>query len=124
MARAYVALAFCSIRERSSSCSKNWATLDAGFSRFFRYFLEVAHQGSLRRAAEAMHVSASAIGRQVLPAEAAPEMALYERLPTELKLTAAGEPLATRHKRHEIEKTARTPCPLSNCYGTSFERTE
>lgn len=61
------------------------------FSRFTQYFLEVARQGSLRRAAEVLHVSASAIDRQILRAEVLFETALFERLPSGLKLTAAGE---------------------------------
>lgn len=61
------------------------------FSRFTRYFLEAARQGSLRKAAEALHVSASAIDRQILQAEAELEIPLFERLPSGLKLTAAGE---------------------------------
>ena len=61
------------------------------FSRFAGYFLEVARQGSLRKAAEVLHVSASAIDRQILRAEGLFQTALFERLPTGLKLTAAGE---------------------------------
>ncbi len=61
------------------------------FSRFAGYFLEVARQGSLRRAAEVLHVSASAIDRQILRAEEVFDTALFERLPAGLKLTAAGE---------------------------------
>lgn len=63
----------------------------APFSRFAVYFLEVARQGSLRRAAEVLHVSASAIDRQILRAEELFAATLFERLPTGLKLTAAGE---------------------------------
>jgi DNA-binding transcriptional LysR family regulator len=61
------------------------------FSRFAGYFLEVARQGSLRRAAEVLHVSASAIDRQILRAEQQFATPLFERLPAGLKLTAAGE---------------------------------
>jgi DNA-binding transcriptional LysR family regulator len=61
------------------------------FSRFSAYFIEVVRQGSLRRAAEVLHVSASAIDRQILQAESALDTALFERLPSGLKLTAAGE---------------------------------
>ncbi len=61
------------------------------FSRFNRYFQEVASQGSLRRAAEVLHVSASAIDRQIIQAERALDIKLFERLPSGLKLTAAGE---------------------------------
>jgi DNA-binding transcriptional LysR family regulator len=65
------------------------------FSRFTRYFMEVARLGSLRRAAEVLHVSASAIDRQILLAEQKYETALFERLPSGMRLdsrrrTAAG----------------------------------
>ena len=61
------------------------------FWRFTGYFLEVARRGSLRKAAEVLHVSASGIDRQILQAEGLLETALFERLPRGLKLTAAGE---------------------------------
>ena len=63
-------------------------------SRFARYFDEVARQGSLRKAAERLHVSASAIDRQILRVEALLNTPLFERLPQGLRLTAAGEMLA------------------------------
>jgi DNA-binding transcriptional LysR family regulator len=61
------------------------------FSRFLRYFLVVGRLGSIRKAAEALNVSASAIDRQILNAEAELGVQLFERLPTGLRLTAAGE---------------------------------
>jgi len=61
------------------------------FSRFLRYFLAVGRLGSIRKAADELHVSASAIDRQILNAEAELGMPLFERLPTGLRLTAAGE---------------------------------
>ncbi|HIH6559642.1 TPA: helix-turn-helix domain-containing protein, partial [Klebsiella michiganensis] len=51
------------------------------FSRFALYFAEVARSGSLRRAAEKLHISASAINRQILQAEEAFGTPLFERLP-------------------------------------------
>lgn len=69
------------------------------FSRFSRYFLEVARLGSLRRAAEALHVSASAIDRQILMAERELKSALFERLPAGMRLTAAGELLLADLRR-------------------------
>jgi DNA-binding transcriptional LysR family regulator len=77
------------------------------FSRFNRYFQEVASQGSLRRAAEILHVSASAIDRQIIRAEAALDIKLFERLPTGLKLTAAGELMLgdVRRWRKEYART-------------------
>ncbi len=77
------------------------------FSRFSRHFLEVARCGSLRKAAESLHVSASAIDRQILQAEAALNVRLFERLPTGLKLTAAGELVLSdlRRWRKEYART-------------------
>lgn len=61
------------------------------FSRFLRYFLAVGRLGSIRKAADEMHVTASAIDRQILSVEAELGIALFERMPRGLRLTAAGE---------------------------------
>ncbi len=61
------------------------------FSRFLLYFTEVARQGLFRKASEALHVSASSIDRQILRVEQELAMPLFERHPTGLRLTAAGE---------------------------------
>lgn len=61
------------------------------FSRFLRYFVAVGRLGSIRKAADELNVSASAIDRQILNVEADLGMPLFERLPSGLRLTAAGE---------------------------------
>jgi len=61
------------------------------FSRFLRYFMAVGRLGSIRKAADELNVSASAIDRQILNVEADIGTPLFERLPTGLRLTAAGE---------------------------------
>lgn len=61
------------------------------FSRFLRYFIAVGRLGSIRKAADELNVSASAIDRQILNVEAELGVPLFERLPTGLRLTAAGE---------------------------------
>lgn len=53
--------------------------------------MAVGRLGSIRRAADELSVSASAIDRQILNAEARLGVQLFERLPTGLRLTAAGE---------------------------------
>ncbi len=73
------------------------------FSRFNTYFLEVARQGSLRKAAATLHVSASAIDRQILQAEKVLNTTLFERLSTGLKLTTAGELMLDDVKRWRKE---------------------
>lgn len=60
-------------------------------SRFLRYFIAVGRLGSIRKAADELNVSASAIDRQILNVEAEIGVPLFERLPTGLRLTAAGE---------------------------------
>ena len=77
------------------------------FSRFTRYFLEVAKHRSIRRAAQVLHVSASAIDRQILKVEEELGVPLFERLPSGLRLTSAGE-LVLANARQWQKDYART----------------
>lgn len=61
------------------------------FSRFSEYFMAVARTGNLRRAADLLFISVSAVHRQIALAEESLGVPLFERLPTGLKLTLAGE---------------------------------
>jgi len=63
----------------------------APFSRFLRYFIAVARVGSIRKASEELHITASAIDRQILLGEAQLGVKLFERHRTGLRLTTAGE---------------------------------
>ncbi|WP_169170524.1 LysR family transcriptional regulator [Acidovorax sp. SRB_24] len=63
-----------------------------------RYFLEVAHSGSLTLASERLHVAASALSRQIAGLESQLGTSLFERHPRGMVLTAAGDILA-RHAR-------------------------
>lgn len=76
------------------------------FSRFSRYFDALAARGSIRRAAERLNVAPSAVDRQLLLAEEELGMALFERLPQGLRLTAAGELLvhALRNWRRDYRR--------------------
>lgn len=69
------------------------------FSRFLRYFMVVGRLGSIRKASEELNVSASAIDRQILRAEADLGVPLFERLSTGLRLTAAGEVMMSAGRR-------------------------
>ena len=53
--------------------------------------MAVARTGSLRKAAEQLFISVSAVHRQIILAEEELGVALFERLPQGLKLTLAGE---------------------------------
>jgi DNA-binding transcriptional LysR family regulator len=59
--------------------------------RFLRYVDEVARTGSIRQAAERLHVAASAVNRRILDIEDELGAPLFERLPRGMRLTAAGE---------------------------------
>lgn len=73
------------------------------FSRFLRYFVAVGKAGSIRRAADELNVSASAIDRQILNVEAELGLPLFERLPGGLRLTAAGEMLMASGQQWQHE---------------------
>lgn len=55
------------------------------------YFDAVARHGSIRKAAESLHIASSALNRRMLDLEAEIGSALFERLPRGVRLTAAGE---------------------------------
>lgn len=59
--------------------------------RLLTYVDAVARHGSIRKAAEALNVAASALNRQILDLEADLGSTLFERLPRGLRPTAAGE---------------------------------
>ncbi len=61
-----------------------------------RYFREVAERGSIRKAADSLHIASSAVNRQILKLEGELGVPLFERLSTGVRLTSAGE-LLLRH---------------------------
>jgi DNA-binding transcriptional LysR family regulator len=63
-----------------------------------KYLDQVARDGSIRKAAEALHVASSAVNRQILRLEAQLGVPLFERRRSGVSLTAAGEALL-RHVR-------------------------
>jgi len=69
------------------------------------YFDEVARRGSIRSASERLNIAASAIDRQILQLERFFGVRLYERLPSGIRLTAAGEMAvhAIRESKRELE---------------------
>jgi len=60
-------------------------------SRAALYFEEVAKRGSIRGAAERLHIAPSAINRQVIQLENHLGVALFARTSQGLRPTAAGE---------------------------------
>ncbi|WP_246380642.1 LysR family transcriptional regulator [Paeniglutamicibacter cryotolerans] len=67
------------------------------------YFHEVAGSGSITEAAEALHVSASAISRQITGLERSTGVELFRRHPRGMELTEAGTLLLAHTRRTEAE---------------------
>jgi DNA-binding transcriptional LysR family regulator len=63
----------------------------AAVSQSFRCFDEVARRGSIRKAAESMHLTAAAVHQQILNLEEQVGTLLFDRMPRGMQLTAAGE---------------------------------
>jgi DNA-binding transcriptional LysR family regulator len=59
--------------------------------RFLRYIDEVARSGSIRLAAERLHIAPSAVNRRLQDIEEELGTQIFERLPRGMRLTAAGE---------------------------------
>ncbi len=57
----------------------------------FSYLDAVAHHGSIRKAAAALHIASSALNRRILDLEEDVGSPLFERLPRGVRATAAGE---------------------------------
>ena len=75
-------------------------------SAVLRYFEAVAEEGSIRRASERLHISASAVNRQILKLEDHLGAPLFERRPDGMRLTDAGR-LVLRHARDTLHDFAR-----------------
>ncbi len=58
-----------------------------------KYFLEVARCGSIRKAAQSLFVASSAVNRQILRLEDELGTELFDRVPTGIRLNAAGDRL-------------------------------
>lgn len=85
------------VTERRARSEKNPKSAQ-GVARFrlqppsiFSYVDAVAQHGSIRKAAEALHIASSALNRRILDLEADVGSPLFERLPRGVRATAAGE---------------------------------
>jgi DNA-binding transcriptional LysR family regulator len=71
-----------------------------------RYFDEAVRHGSIRRAADHLHIASSAVNRQLLQLEEELGIELFERLPRGIRTTAAGEVLLGYVRRWNREAVA------------------
>jgi len=67
--------------------------------RLYLYFEAIVRHGSIRAAAEALRIASSALNRRVLDLEREVGTELFERLPSGVRLTAAGEIFAAHVRR-------------------------
>lgn len=67
--------------------------------RAYVYLDAVARAGSIRKAAETLHVASTALNRKILELEEQAGTPLFERLPRGVRLTAAGEVLLNTVRR-------------------------
>ena len=81
-----------------------------------RYFEAVAEDGSIRRASERLHISPSAVNRQILKIEGYFGTPLFERRPDGMRLTDAGQ-LVLHHARTTLHDFARLRGDIDNLRG-------
>ena len=75
------------------------------------YLDEVARSGSIRQAARRLNIAASTVNCQILKIEVEFDTLLFERLPSGLRLTPAGE-LVVRHARATLHEYGRMRAEL------------
>ena len=81
-----------------------------------RYFEAVAEDGSIRRASDRLHVSASAVNRQILKLEGYFGTPLFERRPDGMRLTDCGR-LVHDHCRATLQDFARLKSEIDDRRG-------
>lgn len=73
----------------------------SAISQSFRCFDAVARRGSVRQAAESLHLTAAAVNQQILKLEALVGTPLFDRLPRGMQLTSAGEIMIAAVRRSQ-----------------------
>ncbi|WP_326541806.1 LysR family transcriptional regulator [Pseudorhodoferax sp.] len=72
-------------------------------AKVLRYFVEVVRAGSIRKAAEQLHVVPTAVNRQILNLEEELGTPLFERIHNKLRLTPVGE-IVLAHARSTLRE--------------------
>ncbi|MBN3857874.1 LysR family transcriptional regulator [Paraburkholderia sp. Ac-20340] len=84
--------------------------------QIYRFIAEVARRGSIRRAADHLHITPSALTRKIQDFEDELGASVFERLPQGMRLNAAGE-LLLRHIRDQNADFERLQAELSDLAG-------
>lgn len=81
-----------------------------------RYFDAVARAGSIRKAAETLAITSSALNRRILAMEEDLGAELFERLPNGVRLSAAGE-IYLHHARMQLSDIERVKSQIADLGG-------
>lgn len=81
-----------------------------------RYVEEVARAGSIRRAADTLAITASALNRRILSLEEELGVPIFERLPRGVRLNTAGE-ILLHHIRNQLSDMARVRSQIADLSG-------
>src|SRR5262245_1407358 len=84
--------------------------------RIVRYVDEVARTGSIRKAAERLNITASAVNRRIMDLEEELDTKLFERKPRGVRLTSAGE-LFVRYIREQTADVERLKSQIEDLKG-------
>src|SRR3954462_13991457 len=90
--------------------------------RILRYVDEVARTGSIRKAADHLNVTASAVNRRIMDLEEELGAQLFERRPSGVRLTAAGEVFVSylREQDGDVERMKSQIEDLKGMRGGAF----
>jgi len=80
------------------------------------YFEAVARHGSIRKAAEHLHIASSALNRRILDLEEEVGSPLFERLPRGVRLTGAGEVLVN-YVRWSLKELGKVEAQIDQLQG-------
>ena len=81
-----------------------------------KYIDEVARAGSIRKAAESLSITATALNRRILGFEEELGVPIFERLPRGVRLSSAGE-LLVHHIREQISDLERVRSKIADLRG-------
>src|SRR6478736_3773962 len=84
--------------------------------RLLTHVVEVARSGSIRKAAELLNLTPSAMNRRIQDLEAEVGTPLFERRPRGVKLTTAGE-MFVRYARSQIAEADRMKSQVEDLRG-------
>ncbi len=82
----------------------------------YKYVEEVAKAGSIRKAAESLAITPSALNRRILTIEDELGVQIFERLPVGVRLNTAGE-ILLEHIRNQMSDMARVQSQIADLSG-------